>query len=157
MCPRLHAVSRYMQASTESEMGEDSNDDPADNKLQDGNPINILSEKSSGVPFQNERRCHSLFQSRYIAPHFIKTQCDTMTDDSKYQDSHIHKISNNCHSLVLILILISIKTRIGNIFGQELKRYRQHLRIMGFCRLGSLVSPCKLTHRPIAKFMFELQ
>ena len=105
-----------MQASTESEMGEDSNDDPADNKLQDGNPINILSEKSSGVPFQNERRCHSLFQSRYIAPHFIKTQCDTMTDDSKYQDSHIHKISNNCHSLVLILILISIKTRIGNIF-----------------------------------------
>ena len=42
-------------------------------------------------------------------------------------------------------------------------RYRQHLHIMGFCRLDSLVSPrpdiykSKLTHRPIAEFMFELQ
>ena len=31
----------------------------------------------------------------------------------------------NCHSLVLILILISIKTRIDNIFGQNIPPHRE--------------------------------
>ena len=40
------------------------------------------------------------------------------------------------------------------------RRYRQHLHIMGFCRLDSLVSPrpdiykSKLTHRPIAELVY---
>ena len=40
-----------MQAGTESELGEDSNDDAMEIKLQDGNSINILSEKPSIEPF----------------------------------------------------------------------------------------------------------
>ena len=101
MCPRLHAVSRYMQADMESEMDDDSNDDAMEVKSQGGNSINILCEKPSIEPFQNETCYDSSFLPRHTTPCFINSQCNKMSDELKYQDfhSHIHRISDNYETM----------------------------------------------------------
>ena len=53
MCPRIHAVSRYMQVDTLSETEGESNDDKEDTGIHDGNLNDNLLVHSSTQPFQD--------------------------------------------------------------------------------------------------------